>query len=617
MDLAIALTINGLVWGLIVALIALGLSIIFGLARYHQRRPRRLLHGRHRAGLVVAGTTGFWIALVLVPLLGSALGLVIERLVIRPTINAASLTIVTTFGLSMILQEAVRATFGAQAAPHGSADRRHDSAVRASTTTSTACLPPRSPPLCIAAFFLFLSRTTLGTWIRAVRHDRETATALGIPVARVCAITFALGTALALLGGAIAAPITTVEFRTGVDILPVVLHGRGHRRPRQSQAAPLRRRVLLAVLEGIVSSFADPDHRANCFACRDERRAAGAAPWPVRRSDAMTAVLRIGRRPARRSGSHCVPILLPMFGATFWINVIAEILIWSLLAASVNLLFGYVGLLSFGQALYFGFGMYGVAIGISQFGLGLWAAFALGIGAATLMAAVAGAFAVRLTWHYFAIITVVFSLIFYFVAMSAKSITGGDDGLSFSLPPLSGSGGPVARPTATTQFYFIFLICLACYVGMALLVASPLGMRFAAVRDNENRASLIGINVYLTRWIAFVIGRVPRRGRRRAVRAVRPLRLGLLHVLSRLGRSRGLDHRRRRRHAVRAAGRNRAAHPLSRDRLRTVWENYLIAVGAARHPRRDVRAARHRWDPQSADACAARHRQSTDIGRRR
>ena len=49
-----------------------------------------------------------------------------------------------------------------------------------------------------------------------------------------------------------------------------------------------------------------------------------------------------------------------MLGATFWVNVIAEILIWSLLAASVNLLFGYVGLLSFGQALYFGFGMYGV-----------------------------------------------------------------------------------------------------------------------------------------------------------------------------------------------------------------------------------------------------------------
>ncbi len=60
-----------------------------------------------------------------------------------------------------------------------------------------------------------------------------------------------------------------------------------------------------------------------------------------------------------------VPWIVPALISSFWVSVIAEILIWSLFAASVNLLFGYVGLLSFGQALYFGFGMYGVAIGIA------------------------------------------------------------------------------------------------------------------------------------------------------------------------------------------------------------------------------------------------------------
>lgn len=219
----------------------------------------------------------------------------------------------------------------------------------------------------------------------------------------------------------------------------------------------------------------------------------------------MTSIrLRTFSAIAIAVGLALAPIVLPMFGATFWINVIAEILIWSLLAMSVNLLFGYVGLLSFGQALYFGFGMYGVAIGITQFGLGLWGGLLLGVAAATAMAAVAGAFAVRLTWHYFAIITVVFSLIFYFTAMSAKQITGGDDGLSFSAPPIFAAAG-LLLSDKTTQFYFIFAICLACYLAMALLISSPLGMRFAAVRDNENRASLIGINVYFTRWLAFVI----------------------------------------------------------------------------------------------------------------
>src|ERR1700752_4532868 len=93
------------------------------------------------------------------------------------------------------------------------------------------------------------------------------------------------------------------------------------------------------------------------------------------------------------------PWLIPALFNKFWVSVIAEILIWSLLAASVNLLFGYVGLLSFGQALYFGCGMYGVAIGISDFGLSFWPAFGLGLGAAMAMAMLTGCGAVRVTWH--------------------------------------------------------------------------------------------------------------------------------------------------------------------------------------------------------------------------
>src|SRR5271165_6252588 len=94
-----------------------------------------------------------------------------------------------------------------------------------------------------------------------------------------------------------------------------------------------------------------------------------------------------------------VPWLIPLLLNKFWVSVITEILIWSLFAASVNLLFGYVGLLSFGQALYFGFGMYGVALGIDRLGLSFWPAFGLGIASATAMALVSGIFAVRLSWH--------------------------------------------------------------------------------------------------------------------------------------------------------------------------------------------------------------------------
>jgi len=201
-----------------------------------------------------------------------------------------------------------------------------------------------------------------------------------------------------------------------------------------------------------------------------------------------------------------VPWTVPALINDFWVSVIAEILIWSLLAASVNLLFGYVGLLSFGQALYFGFGMYGVAIGVSDFGLSFWPAFALGVAAATAMALVTGVFAVRLTWHYFAIITVVFSLIFYFLALTNKWLTGGDDGINFALPATFTFGTTrLSFTDPTFQYFFILGTTALSFWLMHRLIGSPLGRAFLAIRDNEMRARLIGLNVYVLRLIAFVL----------------------------------------------------------------------------------------------------------------
>ncbi len=200
------------------------------------------------------------------------------------------------------------------------------------------------------------------------------------------------------------------------------------------------------------------------------------------------------------------PWLLQSMELEFWLDILAEVLIWSLFAASVNILFGYAGLLSFGQALFFGMGMFGVAIGIAKLGLGFWPALGLGMAVAVGTAAVAGALAVRLTWHYFAIITVVFSLIFYFIALSAKPLTGGDDGTSFSMPAMLEIGEfELSLTDQTVQYFFILSVVGAAYFLKFLIVKSPYGMALMAVRENDTRASLIGLNVYFLRWTAFVI----------------------------------------------------------------------------------------------------------------
>jgi branched-chain amino acid transport system permease protein len=200
------------------------------------------------------------------------------------------------------------------------------------------------------------------------------------------------------------------------------------------------------------------------------------------------------------------PWLLPRFVPDFWVSIIAEMLIWGLFASSANLLLGYTGLLSFGQSLYFGFGAYGVAFAIHGLKLGVIPAFIIGVAAATAIAVIAGFFAVRITWHYFAIITVVFSLIFYLIAVGWKTVTGGDDGMSFALPPIAQFGDvELTLLDATFQYYFILAIVAACFLLQWLLLRSPLGMAFKAVRENATRAGLIGFNPYLIRLISFII----------------------------------------------------------------------------------------------------------------
>ena len=190
------------------------------------------------------------------PVVGFALGAIIQRIVLQPIRNAAALSIVATFGLSMILQEVVRMTFGPT--PRASCRRFAAPSICSVSNMRVYRLFAAGVSLvALAAFFLFLHRTKLGTWMRAVRHDREIATAMGIPAQRVYMLTFGLGFALAALGGVVASPITTVDFRAGVDILPfcfmaVIIGGLGNL-PGTAAAA-----VLLAFLEGILSTFASP-----------------------------------------------------------------------------------------------------------------------------------------------------------------------------------------------------------------------------------------------------------------------------------------------------------------------------------------------------------------------
>jgi branched-chain amino acid transport system permease protein len=199
-------------------------------------------------------------------------------------------------------------------------------------------------------------------------------------------------------------------------------------------------------------------------------------------------------------------LLAPFVLSVYWVIILTEILTMSLFAMSFNLLFGYTGLLSFGQAGFFGAGGYFAVLTLLHGPQSVWVALAAGFLGAALLALVIGWFCVRLDEIYFAILTLGFGMMLFTVAHNWRSVTGGSDGLgNFTIPELSLFG---AHATLFDPKNLYFLVLFVAALGMLLLlrvVRSPFGLLLKATRENSNRVAFVGANVRSLRLVAFVI----------------------------------------------------------------------------------------------------------------
>ncbi len=198
--------------------------------------------------------------------------------------------------------------------------------------------------------------------------------------------------------------------------------------------------------------------------------------------------------------------LAPLVVTTHWVIILTEIIIMSLYAMSFNLLFGYTGLLSFGQAGFFGVGAYFTALTLAHFSGSFWVCVPAGIIGAAVFAVVIGWFCVRLDEIYFAILTLGFGMMLFTLAHNWLSVTGGSDGLTIlKLPSLSLFGFSVELFNPK-YFYWMSLVLVS--LGILILhriVNSPFGLLLTATRENSQRVSFVGQNVRTVRLMAFAI----------------------------------------------------------------------------------------------------------------
>lgn len=198
--------------------------------------------------------------------------------------------------------------------------------------------------------------------------------------------------------------------------------------------------------------------------------------------------------------------LLPLVGGQYAQYLAIQVMILSLFALGFNVLFGYCGLLSFGQAAFYAVGAYGCAKLLL-----LTPSLLFGVIGGTLLAGAAalilGVLCIRHTRIYFSMLTLAFGMMVFSVALNWRDFTGGDDGLvGVPRAPLAIPGLLSLNLASMAQYYYFVLVVALLAIGLAYrLVHSPLGLTFQGIRDSETRMAFTGVPVRRYRLIAFVI----------------------------------------------------------------------------------------------------------------
>ncbi len=213
--------------------------------------------------------------------------------------------------------------------------------------------------------------------------------------------------------------------------------------------------------------------------------------------------MTVSRTTALHFGALLVLIALFFVLPAYHVGAFSRIMALAIYAIGFNLLFGYTGLLSLGHAMFFAAGMYGFGLSMNFGGLSVLPAFAVGVLAAGLLALCVGLLALRTIGVAFMIVTLMFAQTFYLVILYFGEYTRGDEGFIIQQAQRNLAG--IDLTTETARYFAAFTLFAICFLAMARLVQSPFGKRLVAIRENEERARMLGYDVARLKLAALVV----------------------------------------------------------------------------------------------------------------
>jgi branched-chain amino acid transport system permease protein len=191
-------------------------------------------------------------------------------------------------------------------------------------------------------------------------------------------------------------------------------------------------------------------------------------------------------------------VVAPVFLARFYVYLLALILVTGLLATSLNMVLGFGGMYQFHHAVFYGIGAYAFALMLSKTTLSPVFAFVAAPVAAAILSLGMGLICVRLSKLYFGMLQLSLGSLVWAVVFRWYSFTGGDDGIH-------GVPMPSFISSITSSYYFTLIVAGICLCAMYLIINSPFGRVFQAIRDNPERSEAIGVNVRLHQLVGLVI----------------------------------------------------------------------------------------------------------------
>src|SRR6516165_8669639 len=512
MEFLIAQLLNGLVYGVLLFLMAAGLSLIFGLMNVVS-----LAHGSFFMlgaflGLSIYQATGsFWAGLVLAPIPVVALGVLMELVFLRPLYARGHMDqVLLTFGFTFVFYDLVQTIWGRVMlrlpAPESLSGTLH---IGLGVFSAYRLFLIGLGFAIALLLWLALERSRIGAMVRAGVDDAAMAAGLGANIPALFTGIFGFGVALAALGGIAAGPVLGLYPGMDTEILipafiVIVIGGMGS----------LRGAFAGSLLIGIVDTFGKAYFQSIALfliylamlvvlLLRPQGlfgiKYSDVAIAPATTATSMPATVRTR---AAALTALVVLLLLPLVLSDYSRALVSEIFIFAILAMSLDLLLGFTGLMSLGHAAFFGLGAYAVAVLGVQLGLNAWLGLLAGVALAGAGAALIGFFCVRTGGIPFLMLTLAFSQLVFSVALKWRDVTGGSDGLAIAERP-SFLGFDLSSSLAMYMMALAFFVLV--YWGLRRLLNAPLGHAFIGVRENETRMQAIGYPTRIYKLLSFTI----------------------------------------------------------------------------------------------------------------